>query len=74
MKKIIITLLLIAAMVVSCKPAELRINECSYTEYWYYENDIKYQVYKTRNCNMYILVLNKKQTKYIRKFVFLNKQ
>lgn len=65
----IITLLTIL-LLFSCKPAELRIYEHSYTDYWYYlDNGERYQVYQTSTGNKYILVLNKRQTKFIRKYI-----
>ena len=55
---------------IGCKPAELRIHNYSYTDSWYYtDKDNRYQVYQTAMGNKYILVLNKKQTKFIRKYI-----
>jgi len=54
----------------SCN-VEQRITENSYTEYWYYENNIKYQVYKTNNDKYYIIILNKNQNKLKRKYIKL---
>lgn len=68
MRKIIT--LLTVLILISCKPAELRIQNYSYTDYWHYsENGEKSQVYQTKMGNKYILVLNKKQTKFIRKYI-----
>ena len=62
--------LLIILLLFSCKPAELRIYNHSYTDYWYYSDQgQRYQVYQTAMGNKYILVLNKKQTKFIRKYI-----
>ena len=68
MKKIIILLTLF--VLIGCKTAEQRISNYSYTDYWYYaDKDTRYQVYQTAMGNKYILVLNKKQTKFIRKYI-----
>jgi hypothetical protein len=48
---------------------EKRIYEHSYTQEWYYENGTRYQVYKTRIGQRYIIVLNKKETKFKRKYI-----
>jgi hypothetical protein len=65
----IITLLAIL-LLFSCKTAEERICEHSYTDYWYYsDSGERYQVYQTSMGNKYILVINKKQTKIIRKYI-----
>jgi hypothetical protein len=52
----------------SCN-VEKRIYDYSYTQEWYYENGIKYQVYKTYNGQRYIIILNKEQTKLKRKYI-----
>jgi hypothetical protein len=54
----------------SCS-VEQRIKEYSYTDEWYYVNTAKFQVYKTRTNRKYIIALNKKQTKYKRKYIKL---
>ena len=65
----IITLLAIL-LLFSCKTAEERIYKHSYTDSWYYkDNGERYQVYQTSMGNKYILVINKKQTKIIRKYI-----
>ena len=65
----ILTLLTIL-LLIGCKPAELRISNYSYTDSWYYaDKDTRYQVYQTAMGNKYILVLNKRQTKFIRKYI-----
>ena len=65
----IITLLTIL-LLFSCKTAEERIHNYSYTDYWYYtDSGERYQVYQTSMGNKYILVINKKQTKFIRKYI-----
>jgi hypothetical protein len=67
MRKILLILILI--ILNSCKPAEERIYEYSYTYDWYILNNQRYQVYLTKNHTKYILVLNKKETKFIRKYI-----
>jgi hypothetical protein len=65
-KKIITIILLLVSL--SCD-VERRIKKHSYTNYWYYENNQRYQVYKTKYGNYYIIVLNKKETKFKRKYI-----
>lgn len=62
-------IIIMAALFISCKPAEFRIKEYSYTKEWYYEGDQRYQVYQTKSGTKYIFVLNKKETKFIRKYL-----
>ena len=64
------TFLLICLMCVllSCD-VERRIHEHSYTNEWYYEDNIRYQVYKTYRDKRYIIVLNKKQSRLKRKYI-----
>jgi hypothetical protein len=53
----------------SCS-AEKRIYDYSYTDSWYYsDKGERYQVYQTARGIKYILVLNKKETKIIRKYI-----
>jgi hypothetical protein len=54
----------------SCN-VERRIHEHSYTQEWYYENGTRYQVYKTRTGQRYIIILNNKQTNLKRKYIKL---
>jgi hypothetical protein len=65
--KHLLTLLLLITLT-SCS-VEQRIREYSYTDEWYHVNTAKFQVYKTRTDRKYIIVLNKKQTKYKRKYI-----
>jgi len=67
---ILFSMLVILLSLTSCS-AEKRIYEHSYTDYWYYEQNQRYQVYQTSRGNKYILVLNKKETKFIRKYINL---
>ncbi len=61
--------ILTAMLSFSCKAAEERIKEYSYTKEWYFKDGQRYQLYKTKYGNKYILVVNKKETKIIRKYV-----
>lgn len=64
----ILTLLTIL-LLISCN-AEQRIYNYSYTDYWHYtDQGERYQVYQTARGTKYILVLNKKQTKIIRRYL-----
>jgi hypothetical protein len=66
-----IYLLIITLILTSCS-VEQRIYNHSYTDSWYYsEKGERYQVYKTARGNKYIIVLNKKETKLIRKYIKL---
>lgn len=48
---------------------EKRIGEHSYTGIWYYEGDVRYQVYKTRSGTHYIIVPNKANNKLKRRYI-----
>jgi hypothetical protein len=61
-------LILIATLSISCS-VEQRIKDHSYTNEWYYDNAIRYQVYKTKSGNKYIIVLNEKQTRFKRQYI-----
>jgi hypothetical protein len=61
--------ILTAMLLFSCKAAEERIKEYSYTNEWYFKDGQRYQLYKTKYGNKYILVINKSETKIIRKYV-----
>jgi hypothetical protein len=66
MKKLI---LILAFISFSCKPVEDRIKENNYTTEWHYEGTVRYQVYQTNNHRKYIIVLNRTETKFIRKYI-----
>ena len=53
MKNLLIILLL---SFVSCATVEERIKEHSYTDKWYYIDNMRFQVYKTISGNEYIIV------------------
>lgn len=66
MKQFLIIVLLFSLS--SCG-VEQRIKDYSYTNKWYYENNIRYQVYQTKRGNPYIIVLNKDESKFKRKYI-----
>jgi len=66
MKKIL--LILIATLSISCS-VEQRIKDYSYTDEWYYISSERYQVYKTKSGNKYIIRLNKRETKFKRQYI-----
>lgn len=66
MKNLLIILLL---SFVSCSTVEERIKEHSYTDKWYYIDNMRFQVYKTKSGREYIIVLNERQTKFVRQYI-----
>ena len=66
MKNLLIILLL---SFVSCSTVEERIKEHSYTDKWYYIDNMRFQVYKTKSGKEYIIVLNERQTKFVRQYI-----
>lgn len=62
-------ILFILTCFISCSSVEERIKDYSYTDKWYWIKSERYQVYKTKSGNECIIVLNKKETKFIRKFI-----
>jgi hypothetical protein len=66
MKKLATLLIFLS---ISCASVEQRITETSYTNEWYYEGTTRYQVYQTKNHRKYIIVLNRAETKFIRKYL-----
>jgi hypothetical protein len=61
-------LLFLFFTLVSCD-VEKRIYEHSYTNESYYTAKMRYQVYKTIFGKRYIIVLNKKETKFKRQYI-----
>ena len=53
----------------SCGNAEQRIKEHSYTEKFYYVDSLRFQVYRTKSGREYIIILNERETKFIRKYI-----
>lgn len=66
MKHLLILLVLI--LLTSCS-VEQRIRDYSYTKEWYYTNNQRFQVYQTARGTHYIIVLNKKETKFKRQYL-----
>jgi hypothetical protein len=62
-------LILIASLFLFSCSVEQRIKEHSYTKEWYYTKEMRYQVYKTKSGKKYIIVLNKRQTKFKRQYI-----
>jgi hypothetical protein len=61
-------LVFLLILTISCS-AEKRIRKHSYTEQWYiYENE-RYQVYKNKFGNKYILIFNDSSTSIKRKYI-----
>ena len=63
-----LVLILVVFIITSCS-VEQRIKDHSYTDKWYYDKNVRYQVYKTKLGNHYIIVLNKKETNFKRKYI-----
>lgn len=53
---------------ISCN-VEKKIKEHSYTDEWYYQDGKRYQVYKTKGGARYIIILNKRETRFKRKHI-----
>ena len=51
------------------KNAEQRIKEHSYTNRWYNIDSLRFQVYQTKSGREYIIMLNERETKFIRKYI-----
>jgi hypothetical protein len=69
MKNII--LLIASFMIMSCSIGQ-RIHNWSYTNEWYYENNNRYQVYKTVYGRKYIIVIDQDELVLRRKYLKLN--
>lgn len=61
-------IVILFSILISCS-VEQRIKDYSYTNKWYYENNVRYQVYKTKRGTPYIIVLNKNETNFKRKYI-----
>jgi hypothetical protein len=64
MKKLLIML---AFTLISCSSVEDRIKNNNYTNDWYESDNVRYQVYRMNNNNRYIIILNKRKSRFIRK-------
>jgi hypothetical protein len=61
--------LLFTFTIISCGGVEERIKDHSYTNEWHFENAERFQVYKTKSGQKYIIVLNRSETKFKRKYL-----
>ena len=61
-------LAVLTLLLISCN-AEKRIKEHSYTNQWYYIDSLRFQVYQTKSGKEYIIILNERETKFIRKYI-----
>lgn len=66
-------LITIAILITSCCSVEERIKDYSYTNEWYYKNNLRFQVYKTKNERRYIIFLNKNETRFKREYIKTSK-
>ena len=62
-------ILIFCIVLSSCSTVEDRIKEHSYTTIKYNKNGDFYQVYRTKKGSFYIIELNKKETKFKRKYL-----
>ncbi len=66
---IIFSFLACSALLFSCGNVEKRIKEHSYTEKWFTIDSLRFQVYKTKSDREYIIILNERETKFVRKYI-----
>lgn len=64
-----ILLLSVISLLFSCGSVEDRIKDHSYTTAWYYEDGQRYQVYSTLKGTLYIIKINKRETKLKRQYI-----
>ena len=64
-----ILILISSYLFLSCANAEKRIKEHSYTDKFYYIDSLRFQVYRTKSGKEYIIILNERETKFIRKYI-----
>ena len=62
-------ILLLLSSLFSCKSVDERIYDYSYTDEWHYIDTMRFQVYQTRNGRKYIIVLNNRQTRFVRQYI-----
>lgn len=62
-------IILLIVLLNSCKTVEERIKDNNLTNEWYYIDTMRFQVYKTDNGKRYIVVLNNRQTKFVRQYI-----
>ena len=56
-------------LIISSCSVEQRIHRWSYTNEWHYENNFRYQVYKTINGRRYIFIINEEKLNLERKYL-----
>jgi hypothetical protein len=66
-RNLLILVLLVTTF--SCKTGEERIYDYSYTNEWHYIDTMRFQVYQTKNGRRYIIVLNNRETRFIRQYI-----
>ena len=64
-----ILILISSFLFFSCANVEERIKEHSYTNRWYNIDSLRFQVYQTKSGREYIIILNERETKFIRKYI-----
>lgn len=62
-------IIIIAIFLGSCSTVEERIKDYSYTTARYIEKGVNYQVYTTKKGSLYIIKLNKRETKFKRVYL-----
>lgn len=65
----VILILISFFLLLSCGNVENRIKEHSYTNQWHHIDSLRFQVYKTKSGREYIIILNERETKFIRKYI-----
>jgi hypothetical protein len=64
-----VLLIFLSLMIFSCKSVEERVKDSNVTNEWYYIDTMRFEVYKTHNGRRYIIVLNNRQTRYVRQYI-----
>jgi hypothetical protein len=64
MKKLLI---IFAFSLISCGSIESQLKDYSYTNEWHQIESVRYQVYKDKNNVRYIIILNKNESKFIKR-------
>lgn len=62
-------LIIIAIFLGSCATVDERIKDYSYTTARYIDQGVNYQVYTTKKGSLYIIKLNKRETKFKRVYL-----
>lgn len=65
-----VTITILAMLLLSsCATVDERIKDYSYTTARHIENDIDYQVYQTKKGRLYIIKLNRRETRFKRSYL-----